>query len=218
LRGGGNNPPFERDSPTQSVRPIVAEALGMINATSPYVYLSDGGHFENLGLYEMILRRCRLIVVSDASTDTDYAFDSLGMAIRQIRVDFGVPIDMQKMVFGSAPDPDHNYCAIGKIRYSCVDKVAGEDDSAYDGYLVYLKPSLTEGEPRDVLNYHQSNPTFPEETIVDQWFSESQFESYRMLGNHMIETICGEQAISATGPLDRFRKQAEAHVHRTPRR
>lgn len=218
LRGGGNNPPFERDSPTQSVRPIVAEALGMINARSPYVYLSDGGHFENLGLYEMILRRCRLIVVSDASTDTDYAFDSLGMAIRQIRVDFGVPIDMQKMVFGSAPDPDHNYCAIGKIRYSCVDKgVADEDDSAYDGYLIYLKPSLTDGEPRDVLNYHQSNPTFPEETIVDQWFSESQFESYRMLGNHMIETICKEQVISAKGPLDRFRKQAEAHVVRTPR-
>src|SRR6266436_1554676 len=219
LRGGGDNPPFERDSPTQSVRPIVAEALGMIDARSPYVYLSDGGHFENLGLYEMVLRRCRLIVVSDASTDTDYAFDSLGMAIRQIRVDFGGAMDMQKMGLGRAPDAGHNYCAIGKIRYSCVDKlVAGEDDSAYDGYLVYLKPSLTDGEPRDVLNYHQSNPTFPEETIVDQWFSESQFESYRMLGNHMIETICAEQAISAKGPLDRFRKQAEAHVHRTPRR
>jgi len=219
LKGGGDNPTFERDSPTQSVRPIVAEALGMTNARSPYVYLSDGGHFENLALYEMILRRCRLIVVSDASTDTEYTFDSLGMAIRQIRVDFGVPIDMQKMSFGNVPDPDHNYCAVGKIRYSCVDKVGpDEDDSAYDGYLVYLKPSLTDDEPRDLINYNRSNPTFPEETIVDQWFSESQFESYRMLGNHMIEKICAEREIAATGPLDKFRRQAEAHVDRKPRR
>src|SRR3984893_984087 len=103
-RGGGDRPTYERDSPTQSVRPIVAEALGMINEESPYVYLSDGGHFENLGLYEMVLRRCRLIVVSDASTDPTYAFESLAMAIRQIRVDFGVPIDMHKMSFGSVPD------------------------------------------------------------------------------------------------------------------
>ena len=105
LKGGGDKPTFERDSPTQSVRPIVAEALGMTNARSPYVYLSDGGHFENLGLYEMVLRRCRLIVVSDASTDTAYDFDSLAMAIRQIRVDFGVPIDMQKMSFGKLARP-----------------------------------------------------------------------------------------------------------------
>jgi hypothetical protein len=219
LKGGGDKPTFQRDSPTQSVRPIVAEALGMTNARSPYVYLSDGGHFENLGLYEMALRRCRLIVVSDASTDPAYAFESLAMAIRQIRVDFGVPIDMQKMSFGNAPDPDHNYCAIGKIRYSCVDKPSdAEEDSAYDGYLVYIKPSLIDDEPRDVLNYHQANPSFPEETIVDQWFSESQFESYRMLGSHMIEKICEERGMTATGPLDKFRKQAEAHITRKPRR
>ena len=218
LKGGGDQPTFKRDSPTQSVRPIVAEALGMTNARSPYVYLSDGGHFENLGLYEMVLRRCRLIVVSDASTDTTYAFESLAMAIRQIRVDFGVPIDMQKMSFGNAPDPDHNYCAIGKIRYSCVDKSSdAEEDSAYDGHLVYLKPALIGDEPRDILNYHQANPTFPEETIVDQWFSESQFESYRMLGAHMIGKICEERGITATDPLDKFRKQAASHVNRVPR-
>jgi hypothetical protein len=130
----------------------------------------------------MILRRCRFIVVSDASTDTSYDFSSLAMAIRQIRVDFGVPIDMEKMTFGSNPDSAHNYCAIGKIRYSCVDKAKKSDkDALYDGVLIYIKPALIGGEPRDILNYHRDNPTFPEETIVDQWFSEPQFESYRAL-------------------------------------
>jgi hypothetical protein len=223
VAGGGdpstfNKSTFDRDSPTQSVRPIFSEAMGMTDAESPYVYLSDGGHFENLGLYEMILRRCRFIVVSDASTDTSYDFESLAMAIRQIRVDFGVPIDIQKMCFGSKPDTKHNYCAIGTIRYSCVDKADKKDkDDFYDGVLLYIKPSLIGDEPRDVLNYHQANPSFPEETIVDQWFSESQFESYRMLGSHMIAKICEERAATTTGPLDKFREQAEAHVTRKPR-
>jgi hypothetical protein len=68
---------FILPSPIQSVRPIFAEALGKTNDKSPYVYLSDGGHFDNFGLYEMILRRSRFIIVSDASTDPDYCFESL---------------------------------------------------------------------------------------------------------------------------------------------
>ena len=223
VAGGGdpttfNKPTYDRDSPAQSVRPIFSEALGMTDAESPYVYLSDGGHFENLGLYEMILRRCRFIVVSDASTDTSYDFASLAMAIRQIRVDFGVPIDMEKMSFGSKPDDAHNYCAVGTIRYSCVDKSSKNDkDALYDGVLIYIKPALIGQEPRDILNYHRDSPTFPEETIVDQWFSESQFESYRALGNHMIQKICEEIVDRRAESLGRFELQARAHVNRRPR-
>ena len=51
---------------------------------SPYVYLSDGGHFENLGLYEMLRRRCRFIVVIDAGCDPDFTFEDLGNAVRKI--------------------------------------------------------------------------------------------------------------------------------------
>jgi patatin-like phospholipase len=219
VAGGGdpttfNKPTYDRDSPAQSVRPIFSEALGMTDSESPYVYLSDGGHFENLGLYEMILRRCRLIVISDASTDPSYDFQSLAMAIRQVRVDFGVPIDMRKMSFGSKPDSDHNYCAIGTIRYSCVDKRPEKENAFYDGVLIYIKPSLIGGEPRDILNYHRDNPTFPEEAIADQWFSESQFESYRALGNHMIEEICKEIGNPGAEDLPKFELQARAHVDR----
>jgi hypothetical protein len=204
---------FDNDSPTQSVRPIFAEAFGMTNDKSPWVYLSDGGHFENLGLYEMILRRCRFIIIGDGSSDGEYTYGSLALAIRQIRVDFGVPIDMGEMQFGNQPDASNNYCAVGVIRYSCVDKPGGcpnaDFDPAYDGVLIYLKPSLTGDEPRDVLNYNATSPTFPEESIVDQWFSEPQFESYRALGDHMVTTI--RDAPSAS-KLDKFDERVKALI------
>lgn len=187
---------YDLNSPRLSVRPILYEAFGQINDKSPYIYLSDGGHFENLGLYEMVLRRCRFIVVSDASTDADYSFQSLAMSIRQIRVDLGVPIEIREM---SISNPSQNlkgkYCAVGLIRYSCVDRDPDLDkrskDEDFDGILIYIKPSLIGGEPRDVVNYGQGSPDFPQEVIVDQWFSEAQFESYRILGSHIIDTICG---------------------------
>ncbi|HET6974720.1 MAG TPA: patatin-like phospholipase family protein [Pyrinomonadaceae bacterium] len=195
LRGKIDHP-FQLDSPTLSVLPFIAEAFGDVDDKAAYVYLSDGGHFENLGLYEMVLRRCRFIVVSDASTDPDYSFQSLAMSIRQIRVDLGVPIDIAEL---SVTNPSQNmknkYCAIGTIRYSCVDrnpKDATTTDKDYDGVLIYIKPSLIGEEPRDVVNYWQDRQTFPQEVITDQWFSEAQFESYRALGSYIIDAICGD--------------------------
>jgi len=203
---------FRNDSPTQSVRPIAIEALGKTDDTSAYVYLSDGGHFDNFGLYEMILRRCRFIVVSDASTDPNYCYESLAGAIRQIRIDFGVPIVLRTallagarpepvkvmgMRFGNDPEKRNKYCAVFDIRYSCVDKPDYEEDARavnYDGVLIYIKPTLDGSEPADVLNYHKLDGAFPEDTIVDQWFSEPQFESYRMLGSHMVDKIRGDAA------------------------
>ena len=75
----------------------MAETFGLTNDENPYVYLSDGGHFENLGLYEMAMRRCRLIVVSDAGSDPAYAFQDLGNAIRKARIDLGISIEMGGM-------------------------------------------------------------------------------------------------------------------------
>ena len=76
------------------------------------------------------------------------------------------------------------YCALGSIDYSAVD-----GPGARPGVLVYLKPVVRSGQPVDVFNYAKSSATFPHETTSDQFFSESQFESYRMLGSHTIEEI-----------------------------
>jgi hypothetical protein len=222
LLGRASASPFEASSPVLSVLPIVAEAFGKTNDRSSYVYLSDGGHFENLGLYEMVLRRCRFIVVSDASTDAGYSFDSLGQSIRQIRVDLGVPIDITDMsIIAPSDDLRGKYCAVGRIRYSCVDRDAenpehdGLRDEDFDGTLIYIKASMIGDEPRDVVNYGRGSGSFPQEVIVDQWFSEAQFESYRALGSHIIDTLCsaglGHTSDSNTVGLPEFEAKARRH-------
>jgi hypothetical protein len=85
---------FGRSGPRGGVTPLLSEMFGETTDRSGFVYLSDGGHFENLGLYAMVLRRCRLIVVSDAGCDPHGTFEDLGNAIRKIRIDLGVPIDL----------------------------------------------------------------------------------------------------------------------------
>jgi hypothetical protein len=205
--------PFRHDSPGLSVIPFLSEAIGNIDDESSYVYLSDGGHFENLGLYEMVLRRCRFIVVCDASTDPEYSFQSLAMSIRQIRVDLGVPIDMKELSVGAPSQSFKNkYCSIGTIRYSCVDREPdneGTTDDDYDGILIYIKPSLIGEESRDVINYWQASSTFPQEVITDQWFSEAQFESYRALGSGIIDAICG----GSRNPMNLLHFEQKAHDH-----
>ncbi len=103
--------------PKSAVYPIIAEALGLTDDRNSYVYLSDGGHFENLGLYEMVLRRCRLILISDASDDSEFQFDNLGNAVQKIRTDFGIPIDFRSMqIFPRKDKKKGAYCAIGTIN------------------------------------------------------------------------------------------------------
>ena len=178
--------------PRSSVRPIVDEALGLTNDKSPYVYLSDGGHFENLGLYEMVLRRCHFIVVSDAGEDPECSFADLGEAVRKIRVDFGIPIDFDQVNIYPRSQIDAvkgrgRNCAIGRIGYSAVD-----GSTAPDGVIVYIKPECYGDEPRDIYEYFVRSQTFPHESTADQFFSESQFESYRMLGMYTMEKLCAE--------------------------
>jgi hypothetical protein len=199
---------FHRSSPGNAALHVAKEAFGLTDNDSPYVYLSDGGHFENLGLYEMVLRRCHLIVVSDAGCDTDCCLEDLGNAIRKIRIDLGVPIDMTRFdIHSRKAGPAGRHCAIGEIHY---DKVDGPQ--ARRGLLIYIKPAITGDEPRDVFNYAQASPEFPHESTGDQWFSESQFESYRMLGLHTVTEMCQDwertrEYYSQVPPLAIFARQ-----------
>jgi hypothetical protein len=187
--GLAGNDSYTRRNPRSSILPFIYEATGNSNDRYKYVYLSDGGHFENLALYEMVLRRCHRIVVSDAGADPKYIYDDLGNAVRKIRIDLGIPIDITHM--GIIPPEEKKpgkYCAVGTIRYNAVD---GEE--AENGLLLYIKPVVYSDEgPRDVLNYKKNSEDFPHESTADQWFSESQFESYRRLGYFSIEQISNQ--------------------------
>ena len=170
-------------TPAFGLTNLVNELLGRTTDKSRYIYLSDGGHFENLALYEMIARRCRYVIVSDAGCDTTYCFDDLANAVRRVRIDFGIPIEFPYGVDIGAAKSAARW-AVGTIRYSALDPAAD------DGILIYLKPALTGDEPIDVVNYARSHPAFPQESTMNQWFNVAQFESYRMLGLHTVQSIC----------------------------
>jgi hypothetical protein len=182
---------FHRRAPKYSVGPVVDEALGFTDDTNKYVYLSDGGHFENLAIYEMVLRRCHIVVVSDGAQDQDYRFTDLGNAIRKIRIDLGIPIDFWNVPIRSGwPHEERGmYWAVGRIRYGCID----HGPEVKDGLLLYIKPAVYGTEPRDVLEYKKSFPDFPHQTTADQFFDEPQFESYRILGSHIMDQMCGSK-------------------------
>lgn len=176
---------FERSGPANVLLSLTAELFGLTNEQGKYIYLSDGGHFENLGIYELVRRRCRFIIACDAEEDHAFNFGGLGNAIEKCRADLGVDIDIDVGPIKRRAKNGHSqwHCAIGKLRYSLVDQ------NARDGILVYLKSSLTGDEPADVLRYAAQHPEFPHQTTGDQWFDESQFESYRALGQHVVEDL-----------------------------
>jgi hypothetical protein len=191
-----------RRGPRHAAFPLLAEAFGYTTSTFRTVNLSDGGHFENLGLYEMVLRRCQRIVVVDAGRDTDFVFEDLGNAIRKIRIDFGIRVEIVTSIL--EPDRKGKHmarCVVGEIHYEEVDK------DAPTGKLVYIKPLLQKNEPVDVRNYAAEHPGFPHETTTDQWFSESQLESYRMLACHTMEEIL--QGAKANPTVDEFFQHVE---------
>ena len=168
-----------------SLRELLYELLGMTTDDRKWVYLSDGGHFENLGVYELVRRRCRLIIACDAGQDGDVTFEDLGNAIERCRADFGVDIEIDLGKLRPGPDRRSEWhCAIGTIRYDRLPPIKEDDPTEVPGTLLYIKSSLTGDEPADILRYAAEHPAFPHESTDDQFFDESQFESYRALGFH----------------------------------
>lgn len=188
---------LHKTGPTIALQPLILEAFGMTDDTYRWIELTDGGHFENLGLYEMVLRRCHNIIVVDAGADPECQFEDLGNALRKIEIDLGIPIRFKKgdpnMKKGA--EPGNRYCAVATIDYGCVDDckdLAESERAKLAGTLIYIKASMTGAEPPDIKQYALTHSTFPHETTANQFFNESQFESYRHLGSFVVETIVKE--------------------------
>ncbi|RXT35276.1 patatin-like phospholipase family protein [Bradyrhizobium betae] len=204
-----------------------SEISGRLYENSDGVYLTDGGHIENLGVYELLRRRCRVIIAVDAEADTPMNFASLMTLQRYARIDLGVRIDLPWMpihertraVMACNADPatsrgrrddkpiDHVHVAIGTIDYGAGDT----------GYLVYLKSSLTGDENDYIRDYGRRHAAFPHETTGDQFFSEEQFEVYRALGFHMAHGfLSGDNPVAVGCGVDphtaRFNEPGEAVI------
>ena len=216
--GNPAGPYSPSEGPNLAILPLLNEMIGNTTDESNFVNLSDGGHFENLGLFEMVRRRCRLIVVSDGGCDPDFAFEDLGNAVRKIAIDLGVTITFHGLSVlksraqedragrreqaDEPPTRDPHLYAIGAIDYG----------SGLTGTVLYIKAAYHKASVRNagVRSYAIANPDFPHQSTGDQFFSESQFESYRALGFEVTDTIMMEGAAALPNPtlaaiVDRLR-------------
>ncbi|MGO8959208.1 MAG: hypothetical protein ACLQFR_17855, partial [Streptosporangiaceae bacterium] len=171
---------------------LFKEFLGKTDEKGRYVHISDGGHFDNLGVYELVKRRCRYIVAVDATENPLATSDNLGILVRLCRVDLGVRIEVNtaplKVVGTDGISRAH--VVIGRVRYDDV------DHGQTPGMLIYIKSTMTGDEPPDVQQYANLHSEFPRQSTVDQSFDEDQFESYRALGDHVACVVFEEAAQS----------------------
>ncbi|MHB8522172.1 MAG: patatin-like phospholipase family protein [Limisphaerales bacterium] len=185
---------FFRRGPTPLY--LINEAIGRLRPAGAFVYLSDGGHIENLGIYELLRRRCQVIISVDSEADPSFRFAGLLRLITYARVDMGIDIDIDlSKVRENEKSLNQTHYVIGRIHY-------GRDQV---GTLIYFKSSITGDETEAVRDYRVDSPDFPHESTTNQFFGESQFESYRWLGSHVVESSVLQnpelaELISGRGP------------------
>lgn len=176
-----------RATPAFGLTYLIKEMLGLASARSDFLMISDGGHFENLAAYELVGRRCRVIIISDAECDPDFKFEGLGNLIRMCKVDHGgteIDIDVRPIIDGK-----QTY-ALGAIVYP-------PHEGRQPGLLVYLKAAMTGDEGAEVLQYKATHASFPHESTGNQFYGEDQFESYRTLGFETAKRALGGVAFAA---------------------
>jgi hypothetical protein len=190
--------------PPNALQTLARELLGLTDDLGKAVYLTDGGHFENLGIYEMVRRRCSYIVVIDAGRDPTATFEDLGNAIRKVRIDFDVQIEFDPPLgIGSRTKPVKPFRSIAcaTIRYP--------ESSGKTGRLIYLKPCDPAYMPMDVRAYLNEHPDFPHDSTLEQFFTESEFESYRQLGESEVMNLA-----TGAATLPALFQQADSQVRK----
>jgi len=175
---------------------LVKEMTSTADEHGPFLNISDGGHIENLGIYELLKRRCRFIVAADGENDPTMTFHALTNLQRLAYIDFGIILDLNldDLRLGDA-GYSRSHFQLCRILYP-----QGPDRASQEiGYLLYTKLSLTGNEGEYLKRYKLDEPAFPHHSTADQFFSETQFEAYRSLGEHV-----GEKMFlpAITGPLD----------------
>ena len=170
-----------------------------------YWYLSDGGHFEVLGAYELIRRRVPRIIVCDASCDPAYTMDSIANLIRKARIDFNaeiepidaaahaaLPVAIQACI-GTLEELRPRKNAAGVMcaaKHAALFRIRYGDSPEQTSLMLYIKASVTGDESTDIFQYQRTHSQFPQEPTDDQFFDEEQWESYRRLGEHTMTPLC----------------------------
>jgi Patatin-like phospholipase len=194
---------------------LLRELFGAAHERCRYVNVSDGGHIENLAIYELLRRRCKFIIATDGAQDANRTCEELRRLQRFAAIDLGVRIEID--VADLLPDErgiSRSHAVLGKIHYyRTADGTARLDaefgsgrDASEVGWLLYFKLGVTTAEPAYVRDYQRTHPDFPHQSTGDQIFEEAQFESYRALGETAAQSMLRPELLDVLGqnaePLD----------------
>lgn len=187
---------WRKSGPVAGLYYLLSELFGYATESTRFVYLSDGGHFDNTGVYELVRRQCKVIIAVDATADAGRGMEDLANLVRKCRIDFGTRISFAVDRLGG--DKEAQAKSKGFV-FGTIDYGSGREP----GTLVVMKPTLF-ALPRlsvDLFSYGRERASFPHQTTVDQFFSESQFESYRELGLQIARSCLHDPRFARTLPL-----------------
>ncbi len=177
------------------VRPhyLLMELLGWNSYRRRFIYVTDGGHFENLGLVELLRRGCTYIYCFDASGGDVNSYATLGEAVALARSELGVDIDIHPETM-SRPNGE-KYCANDHVAGT----ITFPGSTEPDGCIVFSRTAVISGAPWDVRSYAENDPAFPTHPTLDQLYTDEKFEAYRKLGNftaqRAIETMRSRRGV-----------------------
>ena len=181
-----------------------------------FLQISDGGHFEDLAVYELIRRKVKLIICCDADADPDFSFSDLQVLMRRIGADFGARIDFHfkdhlERIIPREPDPEKvldrdptedaypvgvEFAERGYIKGTIT--YPGETEQ---GTFIFLKTTMVKGLDLALKGYKGKHPDFPDESTADQFFDEEQFDAYRELGYVIADKMINDQSVDFEGLL-----------------
>jgi len=184
---------------------LISDILGRILGPAHRFWnISDGGHFDGTGIYELLRRRVPFVIAADGSEDASFDFNDVAGLVRQARIDFGAKVEfvdpvavvgkLPAWILGWLSHPDKTLGSLREIgqpnrTHAALAQVTYDGDQEPATWIVLLKASVTGDESFDVTSYKRSNPAFPREPTTGQFFNEAQWESYRALGEHIGETV-----------------------------
>jgi hypothetical protein len=152
-----------------------------------WLNLSDGGHIENMAVYELLRRRCKYMICVDGESDPEFTFAGLMTLTRHAQIDFGIRIESSLNQL--KPDPKTNFSHVHYVLCRVHYPDEGPSHPKATGLLLYLKLSVTGNEPELIKRYRITHPEFPHQTTLDQFFDEEQFEAYHQLGVHISDGL-----------------------------
>ena len=205
---------------------FLRELVGRFSPNSQYLLVSDGGHWENLGLVELLRRGCKQIIVVSAAGDGQYSSATLGQAIEIARSDLGIEIQLDDIwktrptVAGSSDDDSPTYLLDSSSDAPMTGRFARQgfaygtikfpEPGDEPGSILVIEASMVAALPVDVLAYGESHPEFPNVSTGDQFFTNHDFEAYRVLGREIARSAFN--SVDHASEIDRIRSA----VRRSP--